>query len=63
MVLAELDFRREASAIQKIAGNFAARDKQNVRFPRVIAEYSTARVLTTEWMEGTKVARSTGSTA
>ena len=29
---------------------------QNVRFPRVIAECSTGRVLTTEWMEGTKVA-------
>ena len=29
----------------------------NVRFPRVMAEFSTARVLTTEWMEGTKVAR------
>ena len=28
----------------------------NVRFPRVVAEYSTARVLTTEWMEGVKVA-------
>ena len=55
MVLAELDFRREANAIEKIAGNFAARDKQNVRFPRVIAEYSTGRVLTTEWMEGTKI--------
>ncbi len=55
MVLAELDFRREANAIEKIAANFAARDKQNVRFPRVIAEFSTGRVLTTEWMEGTKI--------
>ena len=55
MVLAELDFRREASAIEKIAGNFAARARQNVRFPRVIAEFSTGRVLTTEWMEGTKI--------
>ena len=57
MVLAELDFRREANAIEKIAANFAARDTQNVRFPRVIAECSTGRVLTTEWMEGTKVAQ------
>jgi len=55
MVLAELDFRREANAIEKIAANFAARDKQNVRFPRVIAEFSTGRVLTTGWMEGTKI--------
>jgi predicted unusual protein kinase regulating ubiquinone biosynthesis (AarF/ABC1/UbiB family) len=58
MVLAELDYRREASAIEKIAANFAARDGQapQVRFPRVMGPYSTARVLTTEWMEGAKVA-------
>jgi predicted unusual protein kinase regulating ubiquinone biosynthesis (AarF/ABC1/UbiB family) len=56
MVIAELDFRREAAAIEKIAANFAARKAQNVRFPRVIAQCSTMRVLTTEWMEGTKVA-------
>jgi predicted unusual protein kinase regulating ubiquinone biosynthesis (AarF/ABC1/UbiB family) len=55
MVLTELDFRREASAIEKIAANFAGREKKHVRFPRVVAEYSTMRVLTTEWMEGTKV--------
>ena len=56
MVLAELDFRREAAAIDKITANFAARNTPNVRFPRVIADCSTMRVLTTEWMEGTKVA-------
>jgi ubiquinone biosynthesis protein len=56
MVLAELDFRREAAAIERIAANFAARKAENVRFPRVIADCSTMRVLTTEWIEGTKVA-------
>ena len=56
MVVAELDFKREAAAIEKITANFAARKATNVRFPRVIAECSTMRVLTTEWMEGTKVA-------
>jgi ubiquinone biosynthesis protein len=58
MVLAELDYRGEASAIEKIAANFAARQpaSAHVRFPRVMAQYSTARVLTTEWMEGVKVA-------
>nr|UXE44269.1 protein kinase UbiB [uncultured bacterium] len=58
MVLAELDYRREAAAIEKIAANFAARGGQTpqVRFPRVMGAYSTARVLTTEWMEGAKVA-------
>jgi predicted unusual protein kinase regulating ubiquinone biosynthesis (AarF/ABC1/UbiB family) len=58
MVLAELDYRHEASEIGKIAANFAARQPSTaqVRFPRVMAQYSTARVLTTEWMEGAKVA-------
>ncbi|HVU51020.1 MAG TPA: AarF/UbiB family protein [Polyangia bacterium] len=65
MVLAELDYRQEASAIERIAGHFAARradpahqqvSPANVRFPRVLTAYSTARVLTTEWMEGVKVA-------
>ena len=53
MVLAELDFRLEAAAIQRITGNFTGR--ANVRFPRVMPDYSTARVLTTEWMHGVKV--------
>src|SRR5499426_1397477 len=57
MVIAELDFRREAAAIEKIAANFAARKAKNVRFPRVVAQCSTARVLTTEWIEGIKVAQ------
>jgi predicted unusual protein kinase regulating ubiquinone biosynthesis (AarF/ABC1/UbiB family) len=57
MVVAELDFRREAAAIEKIAANFAARKAKNVRFPRVVAQCSTARVLTTEWIEGIKVAQ------
>jgi ubiquinone biosynthesis protein len=63
MVLAELDYRQEASAIERIAGHFRARTSDpahqppaSVRFPRVLADYSTARVLTTEWMEGVKVA-------
>ena len=58
MVLTELDYRREATAIQKISANFEARGDQSdqVRFPRVMSAYSTARVLTTEWMEGAKVA-------
>src|SRR4051812_26771645 len=48
MVVAELDFKREAAAIEKIASNFAARHAKNVRFPRVVAECSTGRILTTE---------------
>jgi ubiquinone biosynthesis protein len=58
MVMAELDYRREAAAIEKISANFAARKATaaNVVFPRVMTQFSTARVLTTEWIEGTKVA-------
>jgi ubiquinone biosynthesis protein len=70
MVLAELDYRQEASAIERIAGHFHARRDDpahqppaRVRFPRVMAEYSTARVLTTEWMEGVKVADLEGLSA
>ncbi len=53
MVSAELDYRLEAAAMQKIAANFTGRP--HVRFPRVMTEFSTARVLTTEWIEGAKV--------
>jgi len=53
MVLAELDYRQEAEAMQEIAKNFTGRE--DVLIPRVIAEYSTARVLTTQWMDGLKV--------
>jgi ubiquinone biosynthesis protein len=54
MVLAELDYRKEAEAIRAIGANFEGR--RDVLFPRVMSEYSTGRVLTTEWMAGTKVA-------
>ncbi len=53
MVSAELDYRLEAAAVQKIAANFTGRP--HVRFPRVMTAFSTARVLTTEWIEGAKV--------
>src|SRR5262245_53930829 len=43
MVLAELDYRLEAAAIQKIAANFHGRSGHGVRFPRVMADFSTAR--------------------
>lgn len=53
MVLAELDYRLEAAAIGRMTANFQGR--ANVRFPRVMPDYSTGRVLTTEWMSGVKV--------
>jgi ubiquinone biosynthesis protein len=55
MVLAELDFRLEAAAIQRIAANFQVRPSARVRLPRVMPAFSTGRVLTTEWMDGVKV--------
>jgi ubiquinone biosynthesis protein len=54
MVSAELDYRLEAAAMQKIAANFAGRS--HVRLPRVMTEFSTARVLTTEWIDAAKIA-------
>jgi len=54
MVLSELDYRQEANAIRTISANFKGR--RDVLFPRVMGEHSTARVLVTEWMAGTKIA-------
>jgi ubiquinone biosynthesis protein len=61
MLLAELDYRKEAEAVRRIAANF--KNRPDVRLPRVMAEHSTARVLTTEWMSGTKVGDMTGLAA
>jgi len=57
MVMTELDYRLEAAAIERIAGNFRRRGSAlRVRIPRVIATLSRERVLTTEWIHGTKIA-------
>src|SRR3954468_9232092 len=53
MIREELDFRREARNIETLAGNFAG--SSDVRFPTVVQERSTQRVLTTEFVEGAKV--------
>jgi ubiquinone biosynthesis protein len=53
MVLAELDYQHEAAAIRAIAANFT--NRKDVVIPRVIDEFSTERVLTTEWMTGIRV--------
>lgn len=52
MILDELDFLKEADHIEKIAANFP--NNPEVKFPKVIREYSTSRILITEFMEGTK---------
>ena len=53
MILEELDFTKEADHIEEIAAHFL--DDANVGFPAVIREYSTRRVLATEFVDGAKV--------
>ena len=53
MIGEELDFRREAENVARIANSFAG--DRLVRMPRVVPERSTERVLTTEFVDGAKV--------
>lgn len=53
MIEEELDFRREAVSMQKIAENLA--HEPEIAIPQVHPEFSTARVLTTTWHEGVKI--------
>jgi ubiquinone biosynthesis protein len=60
MILQELDFRREAESILRIGSNFQKRPRADAgllspSFPTVRPELSTARVLTTAWIDGVKV--------
>jgi ubiquinone biosynthesis protein len=49
----EIDFKNEASHIERIAACFA--DDPTVVIPRVFREHSTSRILTTEYLEGIKI--------
>ena len=49
----ELDYTREAQA-QKLYA-YLLKDEKNVHIPKVIDEYSTDRLITTEWMDGAKI--------
>lgn len=53
MILEELDFTQEAEHIRLIALHFA--DDPLVGLPGVVRELSTSRVLTTEFIDGSKV--------
>jgi ubiquinone biosynthesis protein len=53
IVIAELDYRVEAESGVRIAANFEGR--LDVRFPQVVAERSTGRVLTTHFEAGCKI--------
>ena len=46
----ELDYRREAANIAEFAGHFAGHPW--VRIPTLAPEFSTSKVLTTEWVDG-----------
>jgi predicted unusual protein kinase regulating ubiquinone biosynthesis (AarF/ABC1/UbiB family) len=49
----EMDYRREGRMLREIRGNFAGND--DIRMPQVIESHSTDRVLTMEYVEGTKI--------
>jgi len=49
----EMDYEREARMLEEIRGNFAG--YEGVRMPGVIGTHSTGRVLTMEYVEGTKI--------
>ena len=53
MILEELDFTREAAHIEEIAARFT--DDPMIGFPTVVHDFSTDRILTTHFVEGTKV--------
>lgn len=53
MILAELDFAEEGRNLERIARNFEG--SSEVQLPRVVWELSSARVLTTDWVDGVKI--------
>ena len=53
MILAELDFVREAKFIELIGKNLSSEEK--VRVPKLFADLSTARVLTISYEQGVKI--------
>ena len=53
MIFEELDFRKESENLKAVAANFAP--DSGVVFPTVLDELSTSRVLTLEYISGTKI--------
>ncbi len=53
MIEEELDFKKEASAMQRIAANLEG--EAQLVIPKVFEEYSTNRVLVTQFCEGVKI--------
>lgn len=53
MIQAEIDYHQERKNLEEIKANF--KDEQEFFFPEVLGEYSSATVLTTEYVEGIKI--------
>ncbi|MFH1398640.1 MAG: AarF/UbiB family protein [Candidatus Woesearchaeota archaeon] len=53
----EMDYLKEAKNIDIFAANFAA--NPNVKIPKVYWEYTTANIITTEYIHGSKISEST----
>ena len=49
----EMNYEREAAMLTEIRGNFE--DNDDVRIPSIVASHSTGRVLTMEYVGGTKI--------
>lgn len=49
----EMDYAREADMLREIRANFAGNDR--VRIPEIVESHSTGRVLTMEYVGGTKI--------
>ena len=56
-ILRELDFIHESVNVQRFHSNFSTPGKKNgqIRSPKVYAEFTTAKVLTLEFMDGIKI--------
>ncbi len=59
-ILAELDFREEASNIEEFGGNFE--EVEGVSVPKVFEDYTAAEVLTMEYIDERKLADIEGGT-
>lgn len=59
--IAELDYRREASNTIQFNAEMKRRNIMSVGAPNVVSEYSTERVLVTEWVQGTRIDQSKAS--
>ena len=53
--IGELDYREEAAATTRFSQEMEKRNLNAVCAPTVVPEYSTTQILTTEWVDGTRL--------